>query len=240
MTVTSRCPACRLKPIGSCDRCAASKRRAQAKRRGRLLASGLCTICGGANTTGNQRCGKCTSVSRNVCRLTSCTRCSAARGTKEFVTGKNLCKECNNLSFKNRRTRLTKAEWLERHHTRKESSFKSWFTLLINTCRQGIKRRIKKITCDLTVDQLLSLLERQNYRCALSGVLLTHKVHDLSSVSVDRIDTDGDYTLNNIQLVCKAMNYAKSDHSNDEMIEFIAAIRSSEKYTYGDPHDRHE
>lgn len=48
------------------------------------------------------------------------------------------------------------------------------------------------------------------------------------SASVDRIDSDKSYEINNIQLVCKAINLAKSDHTTQEIEEFIIALKNGE------------
>lgn len=75
---------------------------------------------------------------------------------------------------------------------------------------------------NLLVEDLLEILEAQNYRCALSGMELTCKLEvgkDFkTNVSVDRIDAGGPYIKENIQLVCKALNSFRRDTNLKEFI----------------------
>jgi hypothetical protein len=57
--------------------------------------------------------------------------------------------------------------------------------------------------------------------------MLTHKINDLKSASIDRIDPHGFYEPGNVQLVCKAINLAKSHHTQEEIIDFIQEVRLS-------------
>lgn len=80
----------------------------------------------------------------------------------------------------------------------------------------------------LTVDILLSLLERQNYICALSGVPLTCILEKgkkcQTNASVDRIIPGGPYTEDNIQLVCRALNSWRADVSVSEFTEWCRRV----------------
>lgn len=74
----------------------------------------------------------------------------------------------------------------------------------------------------LTRDILLSVLEEQNYRCALSGVELTCELRRgerfWTNASIDRIEAGGRYTKENIQLVCRGLNSWRSSIPVDEFI----------------------
>ncbi len=80
----------------------------------------------------------------------------------------------------------------------------------------------------LTVEILLNLLEKQNYKCALSGVdltcLLTKGQKCLTNASVDRIIPGGPYTETNIQLVCVAVNRWRADLPQSEFIRWCKLI----------------
>jgi len=80
----------------------------------------------------------------------------------------------------------------------------------------------------LTVETLLSVLERQNYKCALSGIDLTCKLSKgtkyPTNVSVDRIIPGGPYTVDNIQLVCRALNSWRADLSIDDFVEWCRRV----------------
>lgn len=87
------------------------------------------------------------------------------------------------------------------------------------------KRNIK---FDLTIEQLWNLFLKQNKRCKLSGVeisLFADKAHkSLSTASLDRIDSNGDYTLDNIQWIHKDLQDMKMDKSQDIFIDWCRKI----------------
>ena len=83
---------------------------------------------------------------------------------------------------------------------------------------------------------VLKKLEEQDYKCALSGVPLTCKLERgktfWTNASVDRIVPGymgGEYTEDNIQIVCHALNLWKSTMSNDEFIEWCKLVAEHNK-----------
>lgn len=72
----------------------------------------------------------------------------------------------------------------------------------------------------LRLEDLISILEAQNYKCALSGDPLTclreKGTQFWNNASIDRINAGGSYTKDNIQLVCRAVNGLRRDMSVDE------------------------
>ncbi len=92
------------------------------------------------------------------------------------------------------------------------------------------QRRIgeKKRSSTLTVEELLEIHQQQNGKCALTGVDLTcqlipgKKTH--TNASLDRLDPKGEYTINNIQLVCVAVNRLRVDMSTEEFINWCRLV----------------
>lgn len=82
----------------------------------------------------------------------------------------------------------------------------------------------------LTLAQLMDLLEAQQYRCALSGVLMTCKldrgIRYPTNVSFDRIEAGGPYTIDNIQLVCSAVNSFRGNLTVPEFIGWCNKVTS--------------
>lgn len=80
----------------------------------------------------------------------------------------------------------------------------------------------------LDVEVLLRVLEKQNYRCALSGLPLTCQlevgVKFPHNASVDRIVAGGPYTEENIQLVCRSLNSWRGDTELNEFIRMCKAV----------------
>lgn len=84
---------------------------------------------------------------------------------------------------------------------------------------------------NLSREDLLILLDRQNYKCAISGLNLTCQLEKgvkcWTNASVDRIDAGGSYTLDNIQLVCRAVNSWRSDMPLELFIEVCKAVANN-------------
>lgn len=72
----------------------------------------------------------------------------------------------------------------------------------------------------ITRGHLWALWDKQKGLCAITGIRMDHKRNTLYTVSIDRIDSSIGYIDGNVQLVCKAINLAKSTYSNAEIIEF--------------------
>ena len=74
----------------------------------------------------------------------------------------------------------------------------------------------------LTPEILLSVLENQNYKCALTGIELTCQLEAgficKTNATIDRIEAGGLYIPENIQLVCKAVNSFRNNLSVEEFI----------------------
>lgn len=84
---------------------------------------------------------------------------------------------------------------------------------------------------DISILDLIEILQKQRGRCALSGRLFTYASNykDLNTVSIDRIDSSKDYTKDNIQLVIDIINKAKNVLSNSEFISLCKEVCESNK-----------
>lgn len=80
----------------------------------------------------------------------------------------------------------------------------------------------------LDLETLLRVLEKQNYKCALSGVPLTCQLEVGTkfphNASVDRIIPGGTYTEENIQLVCRSLNHWRGDTELNDFIRMCKAV----------------
>lgn len=94
---------------------------------------------------------------------------------------------------------------------------------------------------NITIEYLDDLIEKQNFRCALSGIKLEHPVyprpgknskiisqlsenHSKSNASLDRIDGNGGYTMGNVQFVDYKINFLKGIFRDEEVIELSNLI----------------
>jgi hypothetical protein len=79
----------------------------------------------------------------------------------------------------------------------------------------------------LSVQDLVDVWVRQNGRCAMSGVPFDVHGDYLTLPSVDRVDSDGHYSADNIQLVTQAVNIGKSTLSNDAFIAMCIGVANT-------------
>jgi hypothetical protein len=94
--------------------------------------------------------------------------------------------------------------------------------------RVTTEARKRKIGVFVDHEDLLGLYLEQNGRCALSGVeLVPSRLPSMKNrliPSVDRIDSDGNYTLDNIQIVAGFINSMKYDLSNSNFVNWCKRI----------------
>jgi len=88
----------------------------------------------------------------------------------------------------------------------------------------------------LQLQDLFDLIEKQNYKCALSGELLTCKLNKgtifLTNASLDKIKPTFGYTKENIQFVQRIFNIMKWTQSKEELLENCRRLlRHNEKTT---------
>lgn len=223
MRPNKKCPACRKLDKGSCDKCRESKRLSQARRVARMKSAGLCK-CGQKPMPGKLACKKCYLYYRRP-KTGNCTGCNAKRGTKPFMELKNQCNECNAAKAKIHRSKH--GNYTERHEVYVQSNFRNWFIVLVISSRSMKKVKRGDLKHTITVDDVLDILNKQESRCAITNIPMTHTRHNLRSASIDRIDSSKGYTKDNIQIVCRAINFAKSDRPNSEIKEFIEEIKSA-------------
>jgi len=89
---------------------------------------------------------------------------------------------------------------------------------------------------NITNEDIKNLYEQQNGLCALSSIKMTTDTYMTSgdersinkyNMSIDRIDPNKGYTLDNIQLICVVVNMMKSDLNNENFIEYCECIVNS-------------
>lgn len=93
--------------------------------------------------------------------------------------------------------------------------------------------RTRNIQVSITIEYILDLLKKQEYRCALSGMPLimsktfsTDRTNKVSSTtaSLDRIDSSKGYVLGNVQWVHKDINIMKNKFDQNYFIDVCKKI----------------
>ncbi len=77
-----------------------------------------------------------------------------------------------------------------------------------------------------TLDDLVAIFNKQNGKCALSGVTLTWAQGKIlaTSMTLDRINPEEGYSANNIRLLAHAVNSFRGRMSDSEMLSMARAI----------------
>ncbi len=113
---------------------------------------------------------------------------------------------------------------------------------LVSSCTTG-SNRAKKILkginqCDVTFEGMYALMEKWNWSCCKLGqpfdimgkrVLVENRkaagINSLLLPSIDRIDNNKGYMLDNIQIVTMAYNQMKNIYSEESIMEWINTIK---------------
>lgn len=100
-----------------------------------------------------------------------------------------------------------------------------------NNIKKDAKKRDIKV--EITIQEASDLLEKQNFKCALTGETLimaaTHKeyLQGLRTASLDRIDSNKDYSLDNIRWIHKEINLMKLDYNDEEFIKWCTKVSNN-------------
>jgi len=93
---------------------------------------------------------------------------------------------------------------------------------------KGSARRRKpvQIPFEITIDEAWSLYQKQQGRCALSGVRIEFapKSSKKGTASLDRINSSESYCINNVQWVHKDVNLMKNSLDEDQFIKWCNTI----------------
>jgi CRISPR/Cas system Type II protein with McrA/HNH and RuvC-like nuclease domain len=84
----------------------------------------------------------------------------------------------------------------------------------------------RNLNVEITHEYLNELFVKQNGKCAITGQLLTCN-KSLCDISIDRIDSNKHYTIDNVQLVLDQANQRKGDLTNNELANWSNTIRKS-------------
>lgn len=140
-----------------------------------------------------------------------------ASGRVGYMT---TCKTCTSvraaIRYKEKKTHILEVgkRWRDKQRQQIHGNFELYF-----------KRLVKRVKT-LTVEDCLDLYEKQKGLCALSGVPLTCLVgecgeHPKTNASLDRIvhgESGGQYTKDNVRLVCAIVNYMRLNQSDEELL----------------------
>jgi|APCry1669188970_1035186.scaffolds.fasta_scaffold24152_1 CRISPR/Cas system Type II protein with McrA/HNH and RuvC-like nuclease domain len=120
-------------------------------------------------------------------------------------------------------TLTANALWL-RNRSNPITSLKTTYNKIKSSCSLNVRRIERGITMDATFDQCLELYHKQNGKCAISGRVLVGNAGHVDKISIDRIDSNLPYSIENIQLVTAQVNRGKMDFQNEDFISMCASV----------------
>jgi len=127
---------------------------------------------------------------------------------------KYCSKKCSRFVYKTQGGGTTEGQY--------EKISGNWNRYFVRLCARSFNRG------GLSPSTLIKILEKQNGKCALSGVELTcvlqKGIISKTNASIDRIDPKGEYTLENIQLVCAVINKFRIDTPLEEFKEWCRKV----------------
>ena len=142
-----------------------------------------------------------------------CRCCKVTQDSAEFAS-KHICSAC----------KIAQAQ------TRISGSYKSYLKNLHSQSKSGNSKGSahRGLNWSIELEHLLELWEKQNGRCAVSGVILTHHKDGTGkkeyNASIDRVSPDKGYTPENTQLVCYRVNIMKHNLSEDMFYWWVKTI----------------
>ena len=130
-------------------------------------------------------------------------------GTQRFC-----CVACKRKEYREHGSEST-----ERQYALISGNWNKYFNRL---CTKAFRRD------KLTTEDCIKLLEAQKHKCALTGVeltcILSKGVTHKTNASIDRINPKEPYSVNNVQLVCVAVNKFRVDLPVEEFIEWCRKV----------------
>lgn len=155
-----------------------------------------------------------------------CTKCGALKPLSEFYSNgcfadgvvkyRSACKECvkDKINEDYPAVRKKKIKMYNR-------SAKNYLAHLVNHASK------RKMGLNIDTEYILQLWEKQQGKCALTGIVMTRTYGSgriNTNVSIDRIDSFQPYNKGNVQLVCLAVNVMKQQMTTDELVSWCEKV----------------
>jgi hypothetical protein len=171
-------------------------------------------------------------VVQNQDSLKTCSKCSKTKKKVDFPKSSSgyaysYCKECKAGFARNANIVFQQKYGMTRSSYAKATSVLSFIEAAVSLAKKRAKHKNREFNIDPAY--INELYKIQNGKCALSGLLLEHKVgigrtHENYNLSIDRIDSTKGYIKGNIQLVCYCINLMKTSLPDNVFIKLCASI----------------
>jgi hypothetical protein len=158
----------------------------------------------------------------------TCPKCQSEiiyKNYKSYHSAKtrnSVCKSC--------RTRIANASEKRNSKMENNPAWKGYKEIPYTWFSKYFERKGRKKTGNVKIVEIYELWIKQNKKCVLSGLDVDFtKTEKGISASIDRIDSNGDYILENVQIVHKDVNLMKNSFPQEYFIELCKKI-SDGKY----------
>jgi hypothetical protein len=128
---------------------------------------------------------------------------------EESLKLNKLCKKCSN-----RKTENSHRGWYKGIRI-------SWFN------KYKTSAELRRIEFNIDIDYIANLMEKQNFKCALTGIdIIFPEIGraEKTDASIDRIDNSKGYIDGNVQIVIKKVNMMKQQYSQEEFIKICKLV----------------
>lgn len=119
----------------------------------------------------------------------------------------------------------------EREFYEREKRFRTWARQAIGFAERRQRKKAEKgrqrVQVTVTVEELLAKLRAQDYCCALSGFSFWSGdggAYGPTIPTLDRMNTDGEYSDENIRIVCLGINSLRGHGSDEQMYRMAEAL----------------
>jgi hypothetical protein len=145
-----------------------------------------------------------------------CLICGEVDETKFYTKSKSKCKSCYSNEYKNR---PDKKDYIDKQ--------KKWVNnnLIKFRVLSAKHRSIKDgIDFELTDEIILDKLKQQDNKCYISKLPISLDSKNPYSLSLDRLNSEKGYTIENTIIVTKFVNNCKNDLDIDVFIKLIKEV----------------
>lgn len=152
-----------------------------------------------------------------VFRRRQCTHCGV-----EYQPGSGASRFCSKACWSTVRNAKDYYQTYRQYERVNQNPRKFWVRLLHG--RGKGKAGCRSL---LTPEFLEAMYVTQGGKCAVSGRPMNCELKvggDWSRCSIDRIDNQLGYTLNNVHLVCKGVNLSRNDQSLDDYVKLCEDV----------------
>ena len=139
-----------------------------------------------------------------------CKKCGKEYNKDIYKKKKGVCKECN------------------KEKEREYRDGKGFINGMLKHCKESAKKRgVKRKRCgeyELSEEDIEEMRRLQGNKCEVSGIELEWKTKSPYKASVDRIDSNRGYTLDNVRLVCWIVNCGLNNFRMEDFVHMCQEI----------------